>query len=88
MHQCESDTRDIIGKPAVNMLAHWQQHEGDLDRLVKFIHDRIHGPTKMNGWKLHRNQRLSLEAIAIRCPKLFTARDVEVAKETLGLPPG
>ncbi len=86
MRQCEADTGDIIGKPAANMLAYWLHHEGNLERLVRFIHDRIHGPTKSPGWKLRQNQRLSLEEIvALRCPQLFTERDIQVAKQTLRL---
>jgi hypothetical protein len=85
MRQCEGDTREIIGTGSANMLAHWQQHEGDLDRLVKFIHDRIHSETKVNGWKLEQSSRLSLEGIvAFHCPGLFSPSDVRLARETLG----
>jgi hypothetical protein len=86
MRQCETDTREIIGKGASNMLARWQEHEADLDRLVKFIHDRIHSEKKANGWTLEQNGRLSLERIvAVHCPELFGPSDVRLAKETLGL---
>jgi len=87
MRKCEADTREIIGGGAANMLAHWQRHEADKDRLVKFIHDRIHSSKKANGWKLHQSGRLSLEKIvAVHCPDLFTSGDVRVAKATLNLP--
>jgi hypothetical protein len=88
MHQCEADTRKIIGKPAANMLSHWQGHQNDLESLVDFIRKRIRGDTKINGWKLRQSLKLSLEEIvAERCPDLFSGEDVRIARETLGLPP-
>src|ERR1041384_4066014 len=68
LNECERDARDVIGSGAAKMLAYWHQHENDLDGLVKFIHDRIHSDSKVNGWKLEQNGRLSLERIVIdRC---------------------
>jgi hypothetical protein len=52
MQQCEDDTGEIIGLKAANMLARWHQYENDLDRLVRFIHDRIYSDKGINGWKL------------------------------------
>ena len=73
MRRCEGDTREIIGSGAANMLAHWQQYENDLDRLVKYILDRI------------QSNRLSLQKIvAFHCPGLFSPSDVRLARETLG----
>jgi hypothetical protein len=86
MRECESDTREIIGTGAANMLAHWQKYENDLDRLVKFIHDRIYGPSAMNGWTLEQNKRLSLERIVFdRCPELFSPTEIRKAKENVGM---
>ncbi len=86
MHRCEADTRDIVGKPAANMLSHWQQYQDDFPRLVKFIRDRIRSETKINGGKLHQNRRLSLEEIvALRFPEPFAAEDIRIARETLGV---
>ena len=85
MRQCEADTRDILGKPAANALAHWQQYETDLDRLVKFIHDRIYSDKRANGWTLEQNNRLSLERIvAFHCTELFSPSEIRHARETLG----
>ena len=85
MRRREGDTREIIGSGAANMLAHWQQYEDDLDRLVKFIHDRIHSETKLNGWKLEQSNRLRLERIvAFHCPALFSPSDVRLVRETFG----
>jgi hypothetical protein len=84
--QCESDTREIIGTGAANMLAYWQRYEGDLDRLVKFAHDRIYGDSKVNGWTLEQNKRLSLERIVFEhCPELFSPSEVRQARINLGL---
>jgi hypothetical protein len=86
MQQCEDDTRDIIGIRAAKMLARWHQYENDLDRLVKFIHDRIYSDKSRNGWTLEQRQRLSLERIAaFHCPHLFSPSEVRHARATLGL---
>lgn len=86
MRECESDTREIISPQAANMLAYWQKHEGDLDRLVKFIHDRIYSDGKVNGWTLYQNKRLSLEQIVFeRCPELFNPSERRQARINLGL---
>jgi hypothetical protein len=86
MQQCEDDTRDIIGVRAAKRLAYWHQYETDLDRLVKFIHDRIHSDKSKNGWTLEQRQRLSLERIvAVHCRHLFSPSDARHARATLGL---
>jgi hypothetical protein len=85
MSQCEADTRAVIGTSAANMLAYWHQYEADLDRLVKFIHDRIYSEKRANGWTLEQNNKLSLERIvAFHCPELFSPSEVRHARETLG----
>lgn len=86
MRQCETDTREVIGPGAAKMLARWQRHETDLDRLVKFIHDRIHGKGALNGWKLEQHKRLSLERIVFQhCPELFSPSDVRKAMQNVGV---
>ena len=86
MRECESDTRDIVGTGAANMLACWQKYEGDLDRRVKFIHDRIYSDSKVNGWTLYQNKRRSLEEIVFdRCPELFNPSERRHARINLGL---
>jgi len=88
MIQCQRDTLDILGAGAAERLSNWENHRGDQQRLVKFIHDRINSDTWENGAKLELNKRLSLERIVVQCgTNIFGARDIERAEETLKMAP-
>lgn len=52
--------------------------------MVRFIQDRIHGPTRENGWRLEQAKLLSLERIVIdHAAHLFMPEDIQTARETL-----
>lgn len=82
---CEADTLRLLGPQYMKRFQQWRRHAQDQTRLVAFIRDCL-VRTSVNGWALHQKGGLSLEAIAIGFgPPVFTQRDVDYARATLGL---
>ena len=85
LETCEADTLRLLGPTYVRRLQHWRKYAGDEAKLVAFVRDLLFR-TSVNGWALHQKGGLSLEAIAIGMgAPTFAQRDVDHARETLGL---
>jgi len=84
MEKCQGDTLETLGPGAAGRLANWQKHESDLDRLLRFIKQRLRAEARENGRKLELSNKLSLERIVVSyCPELFDDEDITWARATL-----
>jgi hypothetical protein len=85
LERCERDTAALINRRVASRLAAWRSYQDNHAQLVAFMQRVLRGQSRANGWQIHRNGGLSIERIVIENQQLFTAEDVRIASETLGM---
>ena len=86
LSKCEADTDRLLTKGAATRLSNWRRYESSENELIAFIQRVLRGQQRSNGWELEHKGGRSLERIVIDCgAPPFTADDIRIAKETLGI---
>ena len=86
LSRCELDTGRLLAKGAAVRLSKWRRYEHNESELIAFVQRVLRGEQRIHGWELEQKGGRSLERIVIDCgAPPFTADDIRIAKETLGI---